>query len=688
MRLYSECNALLVGCSDYRNGWPMLPNPKKDIHEVGGVLKELGFHVKTVENPDGDQLRHIFNTLVTGTGRDPNSGVFVFFAGHGHTLRRFDGSKLGYIVPVDAPDPERDPTGFMNRSVSMREIEEICTLIKAKHVLMIFDSCFSGTIFRSAFKKPSQYIKDQILEPVRAFIAAGNENEQVPDQSVFKTCLIQALQHGYADFNKDGFVTGDELGLYLKEEVANYSEGSQHPHYGKIKNPSLDKGDFVFRLASSSSATVEMPAPASQETVLKVTSNIAGAEVSIDGRKTGVVPLTVKRLSPGRHILRVTAAGYEPYEKQISVSSGRALNIEVILEASAQTTIDVSGSPKGAEVVLDGNFAGLVPVRLTGISSGQHSIDVVKKGYQKWSQTIDVRNGETKKIAVDLNPVAPVASEAATLTNRVGMRFVRIPEGSFMMGSSMSASDTADHYGGKAEWYEREHPQHSQRIIRPFYIQTTEVTQKQWAQVMGSNPAKFQNCGENCPVEQVLWDDIQEFISRLNKLEGKTQYRLPTEAEWEYACRGGNPFEFCFGNDAQRLGEYAWYSDNSRYGTSAAGEKKPNAWGLYDMHGNVWEWCDTWYEGYSHETDARSDADREALSVSTLPPHLQSSQVSISDPPPSRDDVSDGPPSATYRVIRGGSWNNSAGNCRSAYRDMRDPGSWNDALGFRLVKDP
>ena len=238
--LYSGYYALVIGCADYSKGWPRLPNPVRDAREVFAALQRLGFTGMFVKNPDGQQLHQAFNSLVGGAGRDPHKGIFVFFAGHGHTLKRADGTKLGYIVPVDAPNPDEDLTGFMNCAVSMREIEEISTIIQSRHVLMAFDSCFSGSIFRSSPGKPSYYIREQIAKPVRAFIAAGNEFERVPDESFFKTCLVQGLTDRYADLNNDTYITGEELGLYLKKEVVNYSKGLQHPHYGTINNPKLD----------------------------------------------------------------------------------------------------------------------------------------------------------------------------------------------------------------------------------------------------------------------------------------------------------------------------------------------------------------------------------------------------------------------------------------------------------------
>jgi formylglycine-generating enzyme required for sulfatase activity len=180
----------------------------------------------------------------------------------------------------------------------------------------------------------------------------------------------------------------------------------------------------------------------------------------------------------------------------------------------------------------------------------------------------------------------------------------------------------------------------------------TEVTQAQWKAIMGSNPSNFK--GDNLPVEQVSWDDVQIFLSKLNAKTGKT-YRLPTEAEWEYAAGGGENNRTIFAgiNDESSLGNYAWYSANSNNTTHAVGTKQPNQLGLYDMSGNVWEWCSDWY-----------GADYYANSPQTNPK---------------------GPSSGSYRVLRVGSWCNGASSCRVSLRDYDYPGGRYGNRGFRLV---
>ena len=201
-----------------------------------------------LKNPDGDAFERRLNKLVTGHGRNTDLAILVWFSGHGHTIEEADGTRLGYLVPVDAPDPDKDLFGFLERAISMRRIETVSKQSRSKHVLMAFDSCFSGAIFQMVRSRPSPYIQEKVCHPVRQFITAGRENEQVPDKSVFKDVFIQGIKQGFADLNRDNYVTAEELGFYLQEKVTNYSRKTQHPQFGKINNPKLDKGDFVFVL--------------------------------------------------------------------------------------------------------------------------------------------------------------------------------------------------------------------------------------------------------------------------------------------------------------------------------------------------------------------------------------------------------------------------------------------------------
>ncbi|MGO9095254.1 MAG: formylglycine-generating enzyme family protein [Bryobacteraceae bacterium] len=218
---------------------------------------------------------------------------------------------------------------------------------------------------------------------------------------------------------------------------------------------------------------------------------------------------------------------------------------------------------------------------------------------------------------------------AREFTNSVGMKFVRIDPGSFKMGS--------DKHG----------PVHDVTLSKGYYLQTTEVTQAQWQAVMGANPSTF--AGPDRPVENVSWDDTQEFLRRLNAKEKDTRYRLPTEAEWECGCRAGSQEP----DEAPNLDEVAWSAANSGGETHPAGQKKPNAWGLYDMRGNVGELVQDWYGQY----------------------------------PAGRQVDPQGPPSGDYRVVRGGSWAFGPPNYfRCADRFNLKPGYRHNIIGFRCAR--
>ncbi len=243
-----------------------------------------------------------------------------------------------------------------------------------------------------------------------------------------------------------------------------------------------------------------------------------------------------------------------------------------------------------------------------------------------------------------LSGADPKRSMDKLVTNSIGMKLVLIPAGESLMGSPNSDRDADDD----------EHPQHRVKIAKPFYLGATEVTQEQYQRVMGENPSYFKSDSQR-PVEEVSWKDAVEFCRRLSEKEGKT-YRLPMEAEWEYACRAGSMTKWCFGDSESQLRDFAWYYNNSERTTQPVGQKQPNAWGLYDMHGNVWEWCLDRY-----------DDDYYGQSASTDPT---------------------GPSSGSLRVLRGGSWLDFARHCRSAFRYFSSPGNGFDYLGFRVCLVP
>lgn len=256
-----------------------------------------------------------------------------------------------------------------------------------------------------------------------------------------------------------------------------------------------------------------------------------------------------------------------------------------------------------------------------------------------------MQNRENGKV-----PIPPFEKEPVRITydfykNKIGMELVLINAGEFTMGSSENMKDL----------YPDEVPHHKVTIKKPFYICKYPITQKNWKDLMGKNHSSFSRGDDNKPVENVSRNDVLEFIAKLNESKRSESYRLPTEAEWEYACRAGTTGMYSI-DDESNLDEYAWYEENSGGKTHPVGQKKPNAWSLYDMHGNIWECVqDRWHDNYKGTpSDGSAWEDGEDIN---------------------------------RRVMRGGSWNSEASSCRSANRHGFKQNSSKKRLGFRLVKE-
>jgi len=246
--LYGKSYALIIGASDYKY-WPKLPGVKKDVALVKAALEKHGFEVATVMDPTRGDFDRAMRNFIATRGQDAANRLLFYYAGHGYTVKGAQGQEMGYMVPVDTPLPGKDRGTLRSVAISMLEIEIYAKQMDAKHALFLFDSCFSGSIFGLTRAIPAA-ISDKTAKPVRQFITAGAADQEVPDDSVFRRQFVAALG-GEADLNHDGYVTGSELSQYLEYSVINYTRGAQTPQYGKIRDPFLDKGDFVFFLPKS-----------------------------------------------------------------------------------------------------------------------------------------------------------------------------------------------------------------------------------------------------------------------------------------------------------------------------------------------------------------------------------------------------------------------------------------------------
>jgi len=442
--LYKGSHALVIGVADYKAGWPKLPSVAGEVRKIKGALEGNGFNVVSVLNPDGEGLENAFDDFIKKHGYDRDNRLLFFFSGHGYSRGR--GAK-GYLVPSNAPDPRRNEKDFLRKALPMSQILAWCRQMESKHALFLFDSCFSGTIFKTkALPKIPPHISAITSKPVRQFIAAGDAGEEVPAKSVFAASFLRALR-GEGDLSRDGYITGMELGMYLRDKLLYYQTG-QTPQYGKIRDPELDEGDFVFLLSSTVGAGRLHPAPV---------PNSSPAVTPVSNRK-----------------------------QDFRIALGQDADIDMI-----------------------------------------------------W-----------------------------------------VEGGSFMMGDNYDDEDAR--------------PAH-QVSVNGFWISRTEITRGQWAELMGEHRSGRK--GSSLPVVSITWDEAMSFCSKLSKQTRRT-VSLPSEAEWEYACRGGTTGRFFFKGGLSDLSDHAWFRSNAARQSHVVGELKPNELGLYDMLGNVWEWCDDWYDAY------------------------------------------------------------------------------------------
>jgi formylglycine-generating enzyme required for sulfatase activity len=588
--LYEDSHALIIGNSLYTNGWSNLAGVESDVVAVREALEKHGFQVEISENLTGTQFLERVRKFINDYGYEPNNRLLIYYAGHGHTLGSSgDNRELGYLVPVDAPDPNKDEKGFRQRAIPMDDIQNFAKKIQSKHAMFMFDSCFSGKLVtRNAIAVP-KVIEEKVAYAVRQFITAGAADQPVPDESIFRRTFVRGLE-GDADTNRDGYITGTELAEYLKEKVTNESNRTQTPQYGKIKDVNLDRGDFVF--------------------------------------STGKAP--ERRMGDsGPDKVDPNATERNAWEK--IKRSGKATDFEGFLETFPNGIFSSQAKARYEEIwwegIKDSSEKSDFENYLTRFPNGKYAA-AATFSIKRMKSSGGPQRPEIKAV-IKAGPIGVLK-----LPKGAEMRFAYIPEGEFYMGSENGDAD--------------EQNIRRVKISRGFAMGIHEVTQEQWQAVMGKNPSNFTNCGGQCPVENVKFKDIEKFIERLNKLatDGAT-YRLPTEAEWEYAARAGTT-----GDYAGDLDSMAWYKDNSDNKTHPVGQKTPNGWGLYDMHGNVWEWVSDWYDDYQGEA--------------------------ITDPT--------GAISSPTRVVRGGSWNNPASFQRSANRSNSSPETRFGYLGFRLVR--
>ena len=661
---------IVIGINEYIN-FPKLATAVNDAQEVKKVLLErYGFETKRlIELYDADATaKRIYSELRSLAGRiKPDDSLLIYYAGHGNLDEI---TKSGAWIPVDGV--KDDPTTWLDNDALKKYLN--VDAIKARHILLISDSCFAGDFFarggETAPKITDAYVRTAFGKTSREAITSGGK-EPVSDKgfanhSVFAHFLLKALQE-----NTEPYLLPSAVHERVKGGVS--ANARQQTQYGLLTGAGGELGgSFVLFLKGAGKDFDEIERQKQQqlsqlskaEADMKAQNEVVAAEdrarqAKIDDLDRQIKELQKKLGASGQGdstTLDQIVAMVEQKERQAKELAGMRRKAEEERKQREQEIARLKSEEQQKQVdALDADIA-----KYNKVAGSEYGQDLKDSAWnallEKWGlQKGSVRTGDISSLCKMLNVQVPASAGFVEigvnqqgykeyLHAATGMVFVLVPAGTFQMGSN----DGPDN----------EKPIHDVSL-NSFLIAKYEVTQAQWQKIMGNNPSYFKKgdlpaeaasaqAGNN-PVEQVSWDDCQAFCQ-------KAGLRLPTEAEWEYACRAavptgrqGKSTKYYWGNEPD--GNYMWYGEKLEGGHHPVGQKKPNGFGLYDMSGNVWEWCSDWYGDYGGN----------ALTNPT------------------------GPSSGQYRVLRGGSLNFNEYFSRSAYRYRIEPSNRDNNVGFRCV---
>jgi formylglycine-generating enzyme required for sulfatase activity len=587
----------VIGIDAYDGrSWPQLSNGVRDAEEVAKGLAAQGFEVALKKNLKSGELEDALKYFFHHEGNDPDTRLLLWFAGHGHTL---DGE--GYIIPADAPSP-KDVGDFRDKAISLRRFGEYMREANAKHVLAIFDSCFSGTVFNVARSLPPPAITLATTQPVREFISSGEAEQTVSDDGTFRKLFLDVLAGNEpdADANHDGYVTGTELGLFLHQKMTNFTNNRQTPRYGKLNAYGYDRGDFVFQVGKPDAP------PITSET--QSTNEAAHAWATIkDTKSSAEVEIFLRRYPEGFYsdLARKRLPELKALEA-IAREEARLKIAEMAQELEKRRVAEVSPAVTPANPCSS---------QITNVSLSSRSAQPLSAA---------------QECALKPKGVFKECDKCPEM--------IVVPSGSFTMGSP----------NNEAGHSEDEGPLHTVTIAHAFAVGKFTVTVDQFTDFV--NETGY-DAGSECliieegkleerpghsfrdpgfpqtgshPAVCLSWNDANAYVAWLSKKTGKP-YRLLTEAEWEYAARArtepGSYPRYFFGDrddDMCRYGNVADQTTKSKIGgrspfvvptsfhcndgnvyTARVGSFLPNAFGVYDMLGNASQRLeDCWHANY------------------------------------------------------------------------------------------
>jgi len=686
VRLYNKSYAVIIGIDRYQNlpAGRKLKNAVKDAKGVEDVLrKNYRFDkIITLHNDQAtkDRIMEVLTEeLPAEMGR--NDALFLFWAGHGNQ-EKSDYGEIGYLIPYDGS------TDKIRKNITMAEIRDtISKKIPAKHVFYVMDACYSGLLTTRSVdgktRRDLSYLKEITKESARQVLTAGGKNEEALDggpkgHSVFTGRLIEILE------NAPDFITANELQASIKEKVHSDASARNHtqtPGFGAL----YGLGDFVFipkqqdRLGdltgTSAARQKELEQLRKAEDEANAAKNREQAEIA---KKEKELAILDKQIAEMKGRLGTSKAHSDDNLDQILALAEQKEEQGKRLEVLRQQR-EIEEQKRQQEIArlkqeAREKMAGQVNTDLAKyekVASSQYAGELKTSAWQamvaNYPEAKKVQAGEVGQFLAALG-LMRYDGKVVTTDNQ---ELIYVQGGCFQMGDTFG--------DGEAD----EKPVH-EVCVDDFYIEKHEVTVGDFRAFVSDtgyrteaergdgcyiwtgsawdkkSDGNWRNPGfgqaDNHPAVCVSWNDAQSYIDWLSKKSGK-RYRLPTEAEWEYAARSGGKKEKWAGtSSAGKLGDYAWYYDNSGTQTHPVGQKKPNGLGIYDMTGNVWEWCSDWY-GEKYYGESPRDNPR-------------------------------GTGSGSLRVLRGGSWLNNAQSSRAAIRHRTYPDYRHYFSGFRVGLSP
>ncbi len=669
--------ALLIGVSDYEPGLEALPAAVQDVLAMQHVLThpEIGGfepdHVSVLQNPERQRMEDAIYALFAD--RQKTDLLLLYFSGHGvladngefyltSRLTRKEGGRL--VLPT---------------AVAARSVQDWMGQSRAQRKVIILDSCYSGAFAKGVQAKDSGSLNpEQFLgEKGTAILTASTSSQYALTQtgfelSIYTHYLVEGLRTGGADQDDDGMISAEELHRYASAKVQEAAPAMTPEFYpvrdgSKIllakspqDDPMLKYRKAVKQLAEEDEGDFSVINRAFLNNLQRSLGLSSDAITTIETEELEPYRQRQAKIEQYRDVFsREVAANYplsdrdrnalKRFQAQLSLRDEDIAAIEAPILAPKQIAYDrQQAEQRQRERVQAAQSSQPIPVSQTKETSSE--ISTTSFEFETATVSIVKQPGWFgSKNIVEINRRRGRAEYfAENLGSSITLEMVKIPGGSFMMGSPDI----------ELERYSDESPQHPV-TVPSFFMGKFAITQAQYKAVMGSNPANFK--GANRPVEQVSWNDAVEFCRKLSEQTEYT-YRLPSEAEWEYASRAGTTTPFYFGETITP--DLANYNGNYAYGegvkgiyrgqTTDIGAFPPNAFGLHEMYGNVWEWCeDCWHKNYE---GAPNDG---------------------------RAWVTDG--NSEKRVLRGGSWDYNPRNCRSAARDHVVAGIRVNHIGFRVV---